>query len=345
MQFYHVEGSGLFGEAIRERQPQITNDYFSSSLKKGYPEGHVELTRHMNVPVYDGQKIVALVGMGNKRTEYSEFDVKQLKLLFEDLWKVIHRKELEDALKVFSKDFEKANNDLKSINIIKKEFMHSKEDLPTLICEGSFIEKETLRSLNQQQNKAVEIAIRSSEKLKGIVDSLLYLDRERFVEQNYTPSQVNVRSIIDNATLNVILRIDEKNITLTKKVPDEINTIAADKEKITEVLTRVIESLIQFIPENGNINIEVSEEDDIVNFELKDNGLGIPEPLVSNLFIRFYQIQDEELSVLSKVYEELRSTFYLCKNIIDAHNGDIEIKSKEGQGSTVHISLPKNKTI
>jgi signal transduction histidine kinase len=299
----------------------------------------------MNVLIYDGQKIVALVGVGNKKTDYTDFDAKQLKLLFEEMWKIILRKEFEDALKLFSEDFEKANNDLKSVNSIKREFIHSKEDLPTMICEGSFIEKETLRSLNRQQNKAVETAIRSSEKLKSIVDSLLYIDMEEFEKKNYNLSQVNVRSIIDNVTLNVILRTDEKNISLTKKIPDEITTISVDKDKITEVLSRIIETLIQFIPENGNIDVEVSEEENIVNFELKDNGFGIPEALVSNLFVRFYQIQDEESSVLSKDYEELKSTFYLCKNIIDTHGGDIRVESEEGHGTTVSISLPKNKSI
>jgi hypothetical protein len=80
----------------------------------------------MNVPIYDGQNIVALVGVGNKRTNYTDFDVKQLKLLFEEMWKVIIRKEVEDALSLFSEDFEKANNDLRSVNSIKREFVHSK---------------------------------------------------------------------------------------------------------------------------------------------------------------------------------------------------------------------------
>lgn len=299
----------------------------------------------MDIPIYDGSKIVALVGVGNKRTDYTDFDVKQLELLFEDMWKVILRKELRDALKLFSKDFEKANNDLRSINSIKKEFIDSKEDLSTLICEGNFVEKETLRSLNKQQNKAVDLAIRSCEKLNGIVYSLLYMDMEEFGTKNYDPSQANVRSIIDNAILNVILRTDEKNITLTKKVSGDVTNITVDKDKITEVLTRIIESLIQFIPENGNIDIRVSEEDDIVNFELKDNGFGIPKSLVSNLFVRFYQIQDVESSVLSKDYEELKSTFYLCKNIIDTHNGDIQVESEEGRGTTINIRLPKHKAI
>ncbi|NPE29110.1 GAF domain-containing protein [Methanococcoides sp. SA1] len=342
---YPVEQNELWWEAIRQRQPVITNDQFSSSFGKRDPETHLDLIRHMDVPICDGQKIVAVVGVGNKRSEYKDFDVKQLKLLFEDMWNIIQRKELVDALKLFSKDFEKANNDLRSINSIKREFIDNREDPSTLICEGSFVEKETLRSLNEQQDKAVEIAIKSSEKLKSIVDSLLYLDVEQFGKKNYNPSQVNVRSILENATMNVILRIDEKNITLTKKIPDEITTITADKDKITEVLTRVIESLIQFIPENGNINIEVSEEDNNVNFDLKDNGFGIPEALISNLFIRFYQIQEEDSSASSKVYEELKSTFYLCKNIIETHGGELRVESKEGRGTTIHISLPRYKTL
>ena len=96
---YPVDTTGLWGEAVRRRKPVITNDYSAPNpQKKGYPEGHVKVTRHMNVPVFDGDRIVAVAGLGNKDRDYDESDVRQLTLLMQGMWRLIQRRRAEQAL-------------------------------------------------------------------------------------------------------------------------------------------------------------------------------------------------------------------------------------------------------
>jgi sigma-B regulation protein RsbU (phosphoserine phosphatase) len=96
---YPLKTTGLWGEAVRQRQPIITNDYAAPNpYKKGYPEGHVKVQRHMNIPVFDGDRIVAVAGVGNKEEEYDESDVRQLTLLMNGMWWQIKRKRAEEAL-------------------------------------------------------------------------------------------------------------------------------------------------------------------------------------------------------------------------------------------------------
>ncbi len=97
---YHIDKMGLWGEALRQRKPIITNDYTAPHpLKKGQPEGHVKIFRHMNVPVLDQGKIVIIAGVGNKEAPYDESDVRQLILLMEGMWHIIRRKEIEEKLR------------------------------------------------------------------------------------------------------------------------------------------------------------------------------------------------------------------------------------------------------
>jgi PAS domain S-box-containing protein len=101
---YKLEDTGLWGEAIRQRKPVITNNYSCpSQLKRGLPEGHVPIIRHMNIPVFAGEKIVAVVGVGNKETDYIDDDVRQLQLFMDGWWQIMKRKEAEIELKA-SKD-------------------------------------------------------------------------------------------------------------------------------------------------------------------------------------------------------------------------------------------------
>ena len=96
---YPLETTGLWGEAVRQRRPIITNDYAAPSpYKKGYPAGHVDIRRHLNIPVFDGDHIVAVAGVGNKEDDYDEADVRQLTLLMNGMWWQIKRQREEEAL-------------------------------------------------------------------------------------------------------------------------------------------------------------------------------------------------------------------------------------------------------
>ncbi len=97
---YPVKETGLWGEAVRKRGPVITNDYAAPNpLKKGCPEGHVPIFRHMNIPVMDDSRIVAVAGVGNKEEPYDDSDVRQLTLLMEGMWRILQRRQDEIAIK------------------------------------------------------------------------------------------------------------------------------------------------------------------------------------------------------------------------------------------------------
>jgi len=95
---YPVEKTGLWGEAVRQRRPVITNDYEAGNpYKRGTPPGHVRLVRHMNIPVFENDRIVAIAGVGNKETLYDEGDVRQLQLLMQGWWQIVIRKRAEET--------------------------------------------------------------------------------------------------------------------------------------------------------------------------------------------------------------------------------------------------------
>ncbi|HQE91420.1 MAG TPA: GAF domain-containing protein [Anaerolineae bacterium] len=98
---YPLETTGLWGEAIRQRRPIITNNYTAPNpWKKGYPAGHIALRSHLNVPVFAGDHIVIVAGVANKSGDYDDTDVRQLTLLMEGVWQLIERQRTEAALRV-----------------------------------------------------------------------------------------------------------------------------------------------------------------------------------------------------------------------------------------------------
>jgi PAS domain S-box-containing protein len=119
---YPVETTGLWGEAVRHRKPIITNDYEAPDpVKKGYPIGHVHVRRHMNIPLFDGDRIVLVAGVGNKEEPYGEPDIQQLTLLMDGMWKIIKQKRAEEELRKSEEAIYESYSAQSLINILLSE--------------------------------------------------------------------------------------------------------------------------------------------------------------------------------------------------------------------------------
>jgi|GEM_PF-3234817 len=102
---YDIDLAGVWADCIREGHPIIHNDYSSLPFKKGLPPGHAEVLREMVVPVFRAGKVVAILGVGNKPTDYTEKDIKLVEVLADLAWDIAGRKKAEEALQTEMKNF------------------------------------------------------------------------------------------------------------------------------------------------------------------------------------------------------------------------------------------------
>lgn len=103
---YALDKTGIWGEAVRQRKPIIINDYETSQpLMKGYPDGHARLNSFLTIPIFNGNEIVAVIGVANKETDYNNTDVLQLTLLMDTVWKVIQKQRAEQELRLSEQMF------------------------------------------------------------------------------------------------------------------------------------------------------------------------------------------------------------------------------------------------
>lgn len=104
--YFPIAESGFWGNCIRERKPIIINDYDASyPNKKGYPAGHVSIRRFMGVPIFDGDKIVAVAAVANKKADYVDSDVTAITALLHKAWEILRRKQAEEKLQAAEKRY------------------------------------------------------------------------------------------------------------------------------------------------------------------------------------------------------------------------------------------------
>jgi PAS domain S-box-containing protein len=103
---YQLEKTGIWGEAVRQRKTIVVQDFHAPHLlKKGYPAGHVPLHRFLTAPVFQEDRIVAVVGVANKQSAYHHDDINQLTLLMDAVWRMVELKRVGMALTASEKKY------------------------------------------------------------------------------------------------------------------------------------------------------------------------------------------------------------------------------------------------
>jgi PAS domain S-box-containing protein len=96
---YNIDEAGIWVDCIHQQQPVIHNDYLSLPHRNRIPEGHSPVSRELVVPVIRENRVVAILGVGNKERDYTEDDVNVVSQLADLAWDITDRKQIEEALR------------------------------------------------------------------------------------------------------------------------------------------------------------------------------------------------------------------------------------------------------
>ncbi|OAQ39322.1 hypothetical protein A5893_11720 [Pedobacter psychrophilus] len=139
----------------------------------------------------------------------------------------------------------------------------------------------------------------------------------------------------------LIKEVEEESITTitSHKVifaPVEYTLVNADRDKIGQVINNFINNAVKYSPINSTINISCVSKNNLAEVCVKDEGMGISSENQKNLFERYFRVQGEHMKLIAGFGIGL----YICKEIIERHNGKIGVESEMGKGSVFYFQLP-----
>ncbi len=111
---YDLDQAGVWADSVRKKKPVIHNDYSAVVNKRGLPDGHAPVIRELVVPVMRDNRVVAVLGVGNKPVPYTQADADNLSYHADVVWEIIEKKRVEQDI-VFQKDIETALSRLASL--------------------------------------------------------------------------------------------------------------------------------------------------------------------------------------------------------------------------------------
>ncbi|UCG21982.1 MAG: hypothetical protein JSU80_05250 [Deltaproteobacteria bacterium] len=174
-------------------------------------------------------------------------------------------------------------------------------------------------------------------RLTRLVKNLLNISKIEMGSLTLKKGLVKTDWLCDDCITAVEGAAQKKNITIERNLPDHFPSLFGDKELLKVGIINILGNAVKYTPEKGQIKFTLNEQDDVVVFEVIDNGYGISKEDLAHIFDKFYRSTDP------RVTEQTGSGLGLAltSEIIRLHGGEVEVSSKIDEGSHFVIRLPK----
>jgi signal transduction histidine kinase len=316
---FPLEKAGIWGEAVQKREPGIINDYNAlGNKKKGYPKGHVEISRFMAVPIFHGDRIVIVSAVANKEEDYNKSDIRQLTLLFDGLWRIIYHKNTQEALKRSEAELRHLSSKL--LEAQEKESKRIGQELHDGLAQNLsavkvwgeaallYLDKKDMDNLTKSLGSIVSLAQGDVEEVRRIIFNL-------------RPTILDDFGIIAAISwLCQDFQAMHSGILIEKEIEIQ-ETVVSDSLKI--VIFRVIQEAFNNIRKHSKADLvclSLKETDDTIELTIYDNGVGF---------------ESEKIPFSDKLTRGLGLSS--MKERVGLSAGTFAIESSEGAGTTIRV--------
>ena len=175
-------------------------------------------------------------------------------------------------------------------------------------------------------------------RLTRLISNLTDLSKIRAGYLKLNLTRENIVSLVEETVESITDFVENKGLRIVFDTDTEEKLISCDPERVDRIVLNLISNSVKFTKEGGSILVGVADKGETVEISVKDNGIGIEEENLENVFDRFYQ-GDGSLKC-NKGGSGIG--LHLAKSIVELHGGEISVESRLGEGSLFRIVLPAN---
>jgi PAS domain S-box-containing protein len=245
---------------------------------------------------------------------------------------------LESQVEERTQELSAKMTELQELNHLKDVFLQAvSHDLRTSLLGMSMV----LKNLHQSAGETVTLTcsliermMTSSDRQLSLINSLLedHFNEERELDLQCEPVQFN--TLIQNLATDYSTKLAQNQATLTYTLPEDSPLIPADPQQLRRVLDNLLLNALKHNPLGVNLTLQVTVENQMVRCILQDDGVGMSQQQQKSLFKLYIRgLHTEHLTGIGL-------GLYQCRQIINAHGGQIGVISTPGTGSTFWFTLP-----
>jgi signal transduction histidine kinase len=215
------------------------------------------------------------------------------------------------------------------------EFVHELRTPLASLSTATYLLLRPEMSL-EQRDQIVNNIHNETLRLNSLASSFLDLARLESGRVQFRRMRFSVADLLYECRDVMMTKAQENNIQIRIDVPNDMPLMEADRDKIKQVILNLMSNAIKYNRQNGSVIVTGSFTDNELVIILQDTGIGIPDDSIPHLFEKFYRVREHENRA-----QGTGLGLSISKQIIQGHNGRIEVKSKIGVGTSFTIHIPR----
>lgn len=239
-------------------------------------------------------------------------------------------------------DLQAANDKLLELDELKTEFISIASHqlrTPLSIIKGyvSLMQEGAYGKMPKKSEQILQNIDESNERLVKLVDDFLDVSRLEQGRTQYSFAPVDITALVDGIVTELRNKAEKRQMTIDLHMgPKMPKSIIADEERLRHGIFNYIDNAIKYSPDNTVVTVSVTHSDGRITCVVKDQGVGMDEDDIRNLFQKFYRSP--------KVLREFQGTglgLFVVKEFVEAHGGQVYAKSDGvGKGSEFGLWIP-----
>jgi two-component system CheB/CheR fusion protein len=184
---------------------------------------------------------------------------------------------------------------------------------------------------------ARDVIDRQTDRMARLVDDLLDVSRITRGKLELRKERLELRAVLDDAVEAARPLIDQAGLTLRVDVPDEVIVLDADRARLSQAVTNLLNNAAKFTPRGGEVWLSADREPERASIHVRDSGIGIDDQVLPHVFDMFVQGEKS----IEQSHGGIGIGLTLVRRLVELHGGEVEAHSKgPGSGSEFVIRLP-----
>jgi signal transduction histidine kinase len=250
---------------------------------------------------------------------------------------------LEQRVQQRTAELEEALRKLSELSQLKANFVANiSHELRTPLTHIrgylELMQREALGPLTPDQIKAIDVSLQSTSRLQNLIEDLILFSLAARGEMTLSLAPVEFQQVAQEVVAHARSKAKNKEVTLDVTISPQVTFVKADQQKISWVLTHLLDNAIKFTKPGGQVRLDVSLESSqerSVRIVVADTGIGIPKERIGEIFEPFHQLDGSP----TRRYSGTGLGLALVREIVEAHGAQIDVKSEVDKGTVISFSL------
>lgn len=181
------------------------------------------------------------------------------------------------------------------------------------------------------------VVLNETSRLSAMVNRILSFSQIENNKRKYSFTSTNLNEVVEKSIASFRYTLENKGFTFTYEPDCDLPKLTADREAIADALVNLIDNAMKYSDEHKNIAVKTGTDGHFIYLEVEDHGIGISEKDQKYIFDKFFRVTEKNLAHRVK---GSGLGLAIVKHIMDAHRGEIYVKSTPGSGSIFRLLFP-----